>query len=178
MNARPADSRFTVRAWATGTGTRHALLAAGVPAGQVDAPPADSPRFDSEALWGIVASQCDRGDRVLIVRGGDGRDWLEQQLLARGAAADGVIAYERAAPVWTPQLRAMAEAAGSDAWIFSSSEAIANLRAALPAQDWGAARVIATHPRIAQTAREAGFRVVCESRPPLADVVAALESLG
>ncbi|MGE3348297.1 MAG: uroporphyrinogen-III synthase, partial [Ramlibacter sp.] len=38
------------------------------------------------------------------------------------------------------------------------------------------ARAVATHPRIAQAAREAGFGVVCESRPALADVVASIES--
>jgi uroporphyrinogen-III synthase len=61
-------------------------------------------------------------------------------------------------------------------WLFSSSEAVANLRALLPDQSWQQARAVATHPRIAQAARDAGFAVVCESRPALADVVASIES--
>jgi uroporphyrinogen-III synthase len=36
---------------------------------------------------------------------------------------------------------------------------------------------VATHPRIAQAARDAGFGVVCESRPTEEAIVAALESI-
>ena len=62
------------------------------------------------------------------------------------------------------------------AWLFSSSQAVAHLTELLPAQDWRSARAVATHPRIAQAARSAGFGVVCESRPSLDAVAAALES--
>ena len=62
-------------------------------------------------------------------------------------------------------------------WIFSSSEAIANLVSQCPHQSWRHARAVATHQRIAQAAREAGFAVVCESRPSLQDVMASIESL-
>ena len=57
------------RAWATGPGTREALLAASVPADAIDAPAADAKQFDSEALWSRVQSQVKAGDKVLIVRG-------------------------------------------------------------------------------------------------------------
>jgi uroporphyrinogen-III synthase len=114
---------------------------------------------------------------VLLVRGGDGRDWLEQKLVERGAAAETVVAYSRHRPSWSGDEQAVA--AGADtAWLFSSSEAIANLAALFPGRSWQDARAVATHPRIAQSARDAGFGVVCESRPTLADVIAALESLG
>ncbi len=75
---------------------------------------------------------------------------------------------------------AQAQRAAGDGsvWLFSSSEAIANLGRLLPQQDWSGARAIATHERIAQAARNAGFGVVCPSRPAEADVVAALESFG
>jgi uroporphyrinogen-III synthase len=35
---------------------------------------------------------------------------------------------------------------------------------------------VATHPRIAQAARDAGFGAVLEARPTLDDVVASIES--
>ncbi|MBI2770052.1 MAG: uroporphyrinogen-III synthase [Burkholderiales bacterium] len=188
---RPAErtnsawAAIKTRAWATGPGTRQALLDCGWPAAQVDAPPDDAPRFDSEALWQGVASQVTAGDRVLVVRGGDaagnssGRDWLADQLLAAGAVVDRVVAYTRHAPRFGAQEADAARQAAADgsAWLFSSSEAIANLLAWLPRQQWAAARAVATHPRIAQAARDAGFGVVCESRPALADVVASIESL-
>jgi uroporphyrinogen-III synthase len=44
-------------------------------------------------------------------------------------------------------------------------------------QSWHRARAVATHPRIAQAARAAGFSQVCEARPEMAALVASIESL-
>jgi uroporphyrinogen-III synthase len=173
------------RAWAPGPGTREALERSGVPPASIDQPGAQAEQFDSEALWAQVAGQLGAGQRALVVRGGDangqgsGRDWLATQLAGRGVAVDTLVAYCRRPPHWSPALLALARQ-GADAgavWLFSSSEAIANLRAQLPDQDWSRARVVATHPRIAQSATAAGFGVVCLSRPALADVVASIESM-
>ncbi|MDP3760267.1 MAG: uroporphyrinogen-III synthase [Ramlibacter sp.] len=172
------------RAWATGPGTREALLEVGVDAALVDSPPASAVQFDSETLWRQVAAQVHPGDLALIVRGGDaqgassGRDWLADQLAAAGAKVELVVAYRRGAPEFSPaQLHQASEAVeAGDVWLFSSSQAIAHLRAALPQQDWSRARAVATHARIADAARKAGFGVVCESRPAVDAVVAALES--
>ena len=178
FGAKMPGTAFSPRAWATGAGTRDALLAAGVAPAQVDSPAPDSAQFDSESLWQVVQQQCHTDCRVLLVRGGEGRDWLEQRLLERGVAVETVMAYSRRSPHWGDAQRALAAAASAETWLFSSSEAIANLRSLAPGIHWQAARAVATHPRIAQAAREAGFGVVCESRPPRDDVIAALESLG
>lgn len=171
------------RAWATGAGTLSALLASGVPPECVDAPPADAAQFDSETLWAQAGVQVRPGDRVLIVRGGDaagaatGRDWLADRLAAAGAIVDTVASYRRAAPVLDQRQRARVEAgADGGVWLFSSSEAIGHLGSLFPALSWDGARAVATHPRIAQAARDAGFGVVCESRPSLDSVTAVLES--
>lgn len=182
-----ASSATKIRAWATGPGTRNALLSAGVDAGRIDAPDAAAGQFDSEALWAVVGGSVVPGQRVLIVRGGTvaggpaelaGRDWLARTLAAAGAQVDEVLAYERRAPVWTPAQRALAQLAASDGsvWLLSSSEAVANLAAVLPGQTWNDAVCVATHPRIAQAARDAGFGTVLASRPTLDDVVASIES--
>jgi len=183
----PAGAQWPAgtRAWAPGLGTRAALLDAGVPEAAIDAPPMDSAQFDSETLWRAVAAQIAPGDRVLIVRGGDsqsaskGRDWLGDQLAAAGARVETVAAYVRLAPSFDAQQSTQAREAASDGsvWLFSSSQAIGFLGQALPGQDWSAARAVATHPRIAQAARALGFGVVCESRPSLDAIVAALESI-
>jgi uroporphyrinogen-III synthase len=175
---------FATRAWAPGPGTRDALLDAGVDASLIDAPHADAAQFDSESLWQQVSAQVHPGDRVLVVRGRDpqgrsaGRDWLALQIEAAGAQVEFVAVYERRAPGLDDAQQALALRSASDGsvWLFSSSEAVANLRALLPDQSWQQARAVATHPRIAQAARDAGFAVVCESRPALADVVASIES--
>ena len=183
-----ALSGSKTRAWATGPGTARALLRAGVAPERLDAPAADAGQFDSEALWRQVATQVHGGARVLIVRGADatqsaadgqgsGREWFANQVAAAGGQADFVAAYERRAPQFNAAQFALAQQAACDGavWLFSSAQAVANLNAALPGQDWAAACALATHPRIAQAARAAGFGVVFESRPTLADVVAALQ---
>jgi len=183
----PAGAQWPAgtRAWAPGLGTRAALLDADVPEVAIDTPPADSAQFDSETLWQQVAAQVAPGDRILIVRGGDaqsaskGRDWLGDQLAATGARVETVAAYVRLAPMFDAQQSAQARQAASDGsvWLFSSSQAVGFLGEVLPGQDWSAARAVATHPRIAQAARALGFGVVCESRPSLDAMVAALESI-
>lgn len=190
--ARPVDvdvwgaaGQTDPRAWATGPGTRQALLDAGVAAEHIDAVAADAQRFDSEALWALTGASVRPGGRVLIVRGADdagrsaGRDWFAQRVAAAGAKAEFVVAYQRRLPRWTDAERALASQAARDGsvWLFSSSQAIGHLRRLLPAQRWDAARAVVTHPRIAQAARDAGFGVVCESRPALDDVIASIESM-
>lgn len=176
------------RAWAPGPGTARALEQLGVPPAAIDGPAADAPQFDSESLWQQVGAQVRPGDRVLIVRGrsagvhesseGSGRDWLAHQVQAAGGQVDWAVAYERAAPRFTPDQAALAEAALQDGslWLLSSSEAVAHLAEALPGRSFAPARALATHPRIAQTARAMGFGHVRECRPALEDVVASIES--
>lgn len=188
--ARPADAPsfgHPTRAWATGPGTRAALLRAGVAAEYIDAPEAG--QFDSEALWSVMHSGVSAGSRVLIVRGADsrvitqaqglGRDWFAQQVATAGGQVDFLVAYQRRVPQWDAEQTLHAHAAATDGsvWLFSSSEALANLRTVLQRQDWSKARAIATHVRIAQAAHQTGFGVVCESRPTLADIRASLESM-
>ena len=90
-----------------------------------------------------------------------------------------MVAYARRAPQLDAAQRELASTAASDGtvWLFSSSEAIANLVQAMPGQDWQQARAVATHPRIAEAARLAGVGVVCESRPAIADLLVSIESL-
>ncbi len=190
---RPVAAPWTgPRCWATGPGTRKALLQAGVPEALIDSPAAEAAQFDSEALWQRVGPQVHAGGQpVLIVRGWDasantgdallgaGRDWLAQQLQAQAVEVQFVVSYERCVPVWTSAQRTLATQAATDGsvWYFSSSQAVAHLAQALPDQSWAMARCLATHPRIAQRAQALGFSTVCMVKPVLADVLASLESL-
>ncbi|MDB5913222.1 MAG: uroporphyrinogen-III synthase [Ramlibacter sp.] len=182
FSARPAIG--AARCWAPGPGTAEALRNAGVPPDRIDAPAVDAAQFDSESLWQQVQGQLRSGDRLLLVRGADaqgrsqGRDWLGQQLAASGVAVDTVSAYSRALPQWDEAQRAVARGAAADGsrWLFSSSEAAANLGTLLPGQDWSGGRAIATHDRIAQAVRALGFGEVRSSLPALQDVVASIES--
>ncbi|RZL93754.1 MAG: uroporphyrinogen-III synthase [Variovorax sp.] len=172
------------RAWSPGPGTAEALGAHGVAAAQVDAPAAGAAQFDSEHLWQVVAPQIRAGSHVLCVRGGDaqgraaGREWLAAQVREAGAGWEDVVAYRRLRPQWDAPACAQARALAGPGttWLFSSSEAIANLQALVPGQSWRGSRAIATHPRIAQAAGDAGFSPVLLSQPALSAVLASIES--
>lgn len=159
--ARPTAAGWPVglAAGSTGPGTTAALHAAGVD--QVEAPAADAPQYDSEALWCRLSSWPWAGRRVLVVRGADGRDWLAEQLRLRGAEVAFVAAYRRQRPVLDQPARLLlADAQAAPAqhlWVFSSSEALTHLQALAPDADWSRARAVASHPRIAEAARRAGF---------------------
>jgi uroporphyrinogen-III synthase len=197
----PAGATVRTRCWAPGPGTARALraplAACGLGPDRIDAPPPEAGQFDSEALWPVVAPQLRPGVRVLIVRGasvaaidadtgtagapaagGNGREWLIRQCEQAGAQVQTVAAYERHAPVWGAAQRQLAQQAqaANSLWLFSSSEALDHLQTAEPAADWSAAAALVTHPRIAQRAQQAGFGVVQQTRPALADVLIALES--
>jgi uroporphyrinogen-III synthase len=175
-------------AGSTGPGTTAALLAAGVPASAVVAPAADAATFDSEALWQQLRHHTWAGQQVLLVRGEEGRDWLATTLRAQGASVQLLPAYLRSAPVidgtTRPLLLAALQQPKQHVWLLSSSEAVGHLVQLLVqllpglAREHGAhlqplknAQAWAGHPRIAQTARDAGFGQVLLVRPELAAVV-------
>lgn len=180
-DALPVRLRF----WATGPGTARALQRNGVPPEAIDQPDGDAERFDSEALWALVQPQVAPGTCVLIVRGGDaldqptGRDWLVQAIESAGGRCDTVVAYRRLSPVFDDAQRLLAQegATGRAIWLFSSSEAIANLGHAMPGTDWQAARAVATHARIGEAARHAGFGAVSVCTPLAESLIASIESL-
>lgn len=198
FDARPASAPAWpsgLRFMAPGPGTAKRLSAVGVPALQIDTPPPEAAQYDSQSLWAVVGQRPWAGQRVLIVRGqsakhaahdgptdaaAPGRDWLARRLSDGGATVEFVSVYQRRPPQLDAAAQDRVKRAQRDGsvWLFSSSEALAHLSVmpGLDHADWSKATAIATHPRIAQTAREAGWGVVIESRPALADIVASIES--
>jgi len=179
---RPAGLAWpdAVDAGAPGNGTADALRGAGVPASSIVTPDDDAAQFDSESLWARLRGRDWRGARILVVRGDGGRDWLGERLVAAGAEVETVSAYRRLAPAFAGSARDALAAAVADTdavWLFSSSEAIANLEQAVGAGRFHAARAVATHPRIAARARSLGFAVVIEAPPGLDAVIACLQSM-
>jgi uroporphyrinogen-III synthase len=179
---RPAGTAWPRKSWAasTGPGTTAALEAAGVPAGCIVEPPPDSPQFDSEALWQQLQPRCApwAGQRVLVVRGGKGRDWLSDTLRNAGAQVQWLQAYESRCPQPSPAQQAVLTAALAQprhhVWLFSSSQAVRHLQAWAPRVSWAASQAWVSHPRIAQAAHAAGFGTVIVLRPGLAAVAQQL----
>jgi uroporphyrinogen-III synthase len=169
-----------VYAGSTGPGTSQMLLKLGVPADRILEPAADASQFDSETLWAPLATMDWQGTSVLMVRGDGGREWLAEQLRARGAEVSKVVAYHSVAPKFGKPQRALLNAALAfpqhHLWLFSSSEAVGHLAAAVTFGNWHKAWAIATHPRIAARAQELGFSNVVQTRPTLDAVAACIQS--
>ncbi len=161
-----------IDAWATGPGTRGAWIAAGWPAASVWAPPADAPQFDSEALWSVVQARVISGAAprpVWLLRGSDasgqaqGRDWLLQQLQNLGVPVASWPVYQRVARDWTRDVQHQVDGALAQGavWLFSSSEALGHWHAQLRHRADGVARarLLVTHPRMAERAAQLGLGV-------------------
>lgn len=180
-----AAAGWPATTWAgcPGPGTASALRAAGVPAGCVVEPPPGAPS-DSEGLWQALRQRDWAGRQVLVVRGEQGREWLAETLTQAGASVQCLSAYVRRVPEPGAAGRAwLAEALEQPhrhAWVFSSAEAIRHLAVLAPGAAWGASRAVATHPRIAEAARHAGFGRVEEAQgarlPAVLEALARLES--
>lgn len=164
-----------------GAGTAQALQVLGVAPQRIVQPAADAPQ-DSEHLWQHLQAQAplQAGQRLLVVQGQDagqtaGSNWLGQQASDLGVQVASISTYQRSAPELTVAQAELAQAAAQDGsiWLFSSSQAIANLITLLPEQSWAGTPCIATHARIAQTAQHYGFAAhICQ--PQLNDIAHAL----
>lgn len=191
FGCRPAQAAWPAGTLAAspGPGTGAALRAAGVPADCIVEPAADAAQFDSEALWAVLRPRrAWTGSSVLIVRGaagaeveGRGREWLLQRLREAGATVDLLAAYRRAPPRLDAAQQALLQGAlkapAASLWLFSSSEAIEQLESLAAEASWHEAQALATHPRIAERARAAGFGRVIEAPPSLGAVAGALRAL-
>ena len=75
-----------------------AATAAALAARDIDVHFADSVAMNSESLLVSSALQQLQGQKVLIVRGLGGREYMAQQLAARGAQVDYAECYQRSSP--------------------------------------------------------------------------------
>ena len=161
-----------------GPGSAQVLAAHGVPADLIVQPAADAASLDSEHLWDQLAPRRDwAGARVLLLRGDGGREWLAERLAEAGASVEAVTAYHRAGPRFSAAEQAVLDAVlarpQDHVWLFSSAEAVGHLQGhPLVGQ-----RAIATHPRIADAARAAGFAPVVLARPDPEAVTQALKAV-
>jgi uroporphyrinogen III methyltransferase/synthase len=144
---------------------------------------APAERFDSEGLYAALQAQALAPRRVLILRGNGGRDWLQERLAADGAMVELAECYRReplALDGAADRLRGLARAQAAAVLVLTSSEAarhLANEARRLAVDAWllGQA-VLATHARIAETARLLGFSDVRSCAPGDEGIARALES--
>jgi len=188
--------------WATGPGTRAALIREGVEFSNIQIPDESVGIWDTDQLWLRVQDRIQAGQRVLVVRGGQaqggdssiafeaqvasaeqedagvGRAYLAQQLRAKGVEVQFVVAYLRGAQRWAePQIKMAQEALRDQSvWLFTSSQAAQHLASLLPGVEFSSAKALATHERIAKQLELLGFGVVVRSRPQTEDLLVSLKS--
>jgi len=187
VRAHPAAWPAGVLAAGVGQGTLAALRASGVvPSAAALAPGANTAQ-DSEALWQRLQDAGVRAQRVLMVRGDRGRDWLRTQWRRAGVTVEETVAYHRAPCVWTPaQGQALRAAAPPCVLLVTSSDSARAIDANLArlGLNWGRYRVLTLHARIAACVQglqhAAGIVVhdpICVSKPDTPAVVQALLAL-
>ncbi len=153
---------------AVGSGTRRALHRLGIAA---DAPD----RMDSEGLLAMPQLADAAGRRIGLVTGAGGRDRLAPALRQRGAEVLRVDVYARVPLALPPkQLATLAGALATPRQVLlplSSGEALRQVWGALPTalrKPFARIAVVAASARLAEVAREAGFRriaIASDARP-------------
>ena len=113
---------------------------------------------DSEALWRVIMQGDKLPSRVLLIRGQDGRDWLAEQLIAKGISVQIHVAYCRELATWSPELKLQFSHWSKDevpaVWLLTSPHGIQAVmtqmhQAGLSA--WASqCSYIVTHPRLVE----------------------------
>jgi uroporphyrinogen-III synthase len=169
----PAAWPAALPAFAPGPGTGAALTAGGI--GDVRQP---RTTMDSEGLLELDEFAAPSGKRVVIFRGGTGRDLLADTLTARGAHVTRVDCYRRARPQSGAEgLTAAWRERRVDAITLTSSEGLDNLWEML--DPYGRSELAATpafvsHPRIAERAHALKLAHVIVTDPTDAGLIASL----
>lgn len=145
---------------------------------------ADETDAGSEALWDALLRSGLRPRRVLLLRAEGGRQWLADRLTEAGARVTAVAVYSRrvrsAADDEIATLRRWKDAGRVPAMLVTSSEAVDVLvrqidRAGAPG--WPRAGLaLATHARIADRLRAAGFARVVLAAPRADAIVDAIHA--
>jgi uroporphyrinogen-III synthase len=160
-------------AFAPGPGTAAALVEAGI--GDVRQP---RTTMDSEGLLELDEFAAPAGKRVVIFRGGTGRDLLADTLTARGAQVTRVDCYRRARPQSGAEgLTAAWREHRVDAITLTSSEGLDNLWEMLDAygrNELAATPAFVSHPRIAERAHALKLAHVIVAAPTDAGLIASL----
>lgn len=111
---------------------------------------------DSEGLWRVLQPKLPQIQRVLIVRGQAGREWLGAQFESHGVRVTRLSLYQREPEVWSAgQVRELVNAlkgGQSPVFLLTSSESVdavyANMQRLTLLSEWAQCRFIVIHERI------------------------------
>ncbi len=118
-------------------------------------------RYDSEGLLALPDLQAVAEQRILIWRGVGGRETLATVLRERGATVDYAELYERFEQQYSPAQWQQALSGEGNSWLLlSSGQALDIVMAQLPDLPQRLAGIVLPSERVADQARELGFRQV------------------
>jgi uroporphyrinogen-III synthase len=168
---------------AVGASTRAAAAALpGADAAMIVAPAAGD-ESGSEGFWRAWLAHGRAASQILVLRAEHGREWLIEQFQAAGAQVDALAVYRRVNHALEPhelgRVQRWIDKAAAPLIVFTSSEAVAALELAVgKAGPWLRSGVaLATHARIADALRGAGYPRVMMVTSDDDAIVGTLESL-
>jgi uroporphyrinogen-III synthase len=121
-------------------------------------PDASASNHDSEALWNVLGQEEIKPERVLIVRGTQGRDWLVERFSENSAQVRCYAVYRRVPAPWSAHtvelLRTWAAEDVFPTWLLTSSESVLAIENALKQLGlvlwWARCRFVVTNPKLQQ----------------------------
>lgn len=126
--------------------------------------------FTSEALLELEDLQHVAGEKIVVVRGGEGRATLAETLSARGAHVEFLETYRRRLPKAPPAgVLEMLAQGGIDLLTATSGEALGNfltLAREIPIEDLQRTPIVVGGPRVVRLATERGFASVITATDP------------
>jgi uroporphyrinogen-III synthase len=168
---------------AVGASTRAAAAALpGASAATIIAP-ADDDESGSEGFWRAWLAQGRAASRILVLRAEHGREWLIERFRQTGAEVDALAVYRRVNHALGSEelgrLQQWIDNAAGPLIVFTSSEAVTTLEHAVAnVGPWLRSGVaLATHARIAEALRGAGYPRVTMVASDDDAIVGTLESL-
>ena len=119
-------------------------------------PSPEAASYDSEALYATLQQARAHAQRVLIVRGTTGRDWLADRLRADGATVDTLAVYARLAATWPDQtcqtLQSWQAQGRVVKWLYTTVEGLAAIDAQVSrcgvSDWWASSAAVLTHSRL------------------------------
>ena len=141
--------------FAIGDATRHTLAELDVPAACSDH------GNDSESLLALDDFLTPEGQRILLIKGTGGRDFLEKTLQQKGAQVATLEVYQRLCPDYQPnEVRQRLADHGINVILAGSGETVRNLCQHLPTTMLERSRLVIPGQRVMQQAKTLGFRQV------------------
>lgn len=150
----PSKCRIAAVGSVTADYIRQTLVGRTDRAVNVISPPSTLPQ-DSESLWQCLSPELKSSNKVLIVRGQSGREWLSEKLRSRDCLVDVLEAYRRSPVSWTAPSIATLQQWGKEGrlgvWLVTSQQGLSAIQAQWSAHQldpWRPEGAVVIHPRL------------------------------